>query len=81
VLRCVERSWRSRRCRARTAHSDEIIKADDKWWPKYRRSPREVRSFERQADRLSGSRAMSMAIRRVSSFVSIFACRASAFRT
>jgi hypothetical protein len=35
------------------ARADEIIKAHDKWWDKYWRYPREVRSFERQADRLS----------------------------
>jgi hypothetical protein len=36
---------------AARARADEIIKAHDKWWPKYWHEPREVRSFERQADR------------------------------
>jgi hypothetical protein len=38
---------------AARARADEIIEAHDKWHTRYWRTPREARSFERQADRLS----------------------------
>jgi hypothetical protein len=38
-------------CAAARARADEIIAAHDRWHDKYWRYPREVRSFERQADR------------------------------
>jgi hypothetical protein len=41
---------------AARARADEIIAAHDRWYAKYWRYPREVRSLERQADRASKRR-------------------------
>jgi hypothetical protein len=46
-------TWYQRPSAAARARADEIIEAHNGWWDKYWHDPREVRSHEHQADRLS----------------------------
>jgi hypothetical protein len=46
-------TWYQRPSAAARARADEIIEAHSGWWDKYWHDPREVRSHEHEADRLS----------------------------